>query len=126
MCLLRIFGRGLEASGLLAGLSSADLEASARTSGNQIVVSVSDRDWSDLDGQIADAEEFLARHGVRIRELSGAAEIEALVLDFPVEAAGESAARFLRFPAAFVTAAGALGVGLEISLYDVTKERGPE
>ena len=87
-------------------------------------VPVSDAPWSRLVSQIADAERFLSKHRCEIARLSRIRGLDNLVLDFPIylrigKKSGRSviAAQSDRFPASLVRAAGALRVGLELTIY---------
>ncbi|MDJ0865674.1 MAG: hypothetical protein QNK03_06175 [Myxococcota bacterium] len=89
-----------------------------QTSG--IHIDVSEAQWSDLPGQVADAERFLSANRDEVERLAGAPGVTDLVLDFPIELRidGEGvAAQFDRFPASLVRLAGALGLALELSTY---------
>lgn len=82
-------------------------------------VAVSDAAWSDFSQQARDACAFLDCHRGELQHLKSLGTIEDMRLDFPV---------YLRmgngvftqcefFPPELVERAGALGIGLEISLY---------
>lgn len=82
--------------------------------------SVSDRGWSDLPGQIEDAIDFLRRHRDALERLRAAPGIEDVRLDFPyhLRIDGETVwAQFDYLPPTLLALAGALGVGIELSLY---------
>ena len=58
---------------------------------------VSRAELTDIDGQVADAQDCLLRHRAALGELSGAAELESLLLDFGLDlemGVGRWAARF--------------------------------
>ncbi len=78
---------------------------------------VSDCDFDDVPGQLQDALAFLSDHAADIRWMMQTPE-SAATLDFAREAR-EEGFQYLAFPAVLVQRAGALGMGLEISLYPV-------
>nr|WP_312990374.1 hypothetical protein [Comamonas koreensis] len=78
---------------------------------------VSDCDFDDVSGQLRDALAFLSNHAADIRLMMQTPESTA-TLDFAREAR-EEGFQYLAFPAVLVQCAGALGMGLEISLYPV-------
>jgi hypothetical protein len=82
-------------------------------------VAVSEASWSDLKSQVRDACAFLDRHADEIRTLRASGVVQDMRLDFPVHLRiGERiVAQFEFFPAALVEKAGALGLGLELSIY---------
>jgi len=89
-----------------------------------LTVSVSRASWSNLKGQVADAERFLIEHNREIARLSRSKGLEHLVLDFPIylrigtKLRGSTvAAQSDRFPGSLVRVAGRLGVGLELTVY---------
>ena len=89
-----------------------------QTSGMNITVS--DASWSELSAQIVDAERFFKTHNREIERLASSPGVSDLTLDFPVELriGGDNiVAQFESFPASLVRLAGALGVGLELSIY---------
>ncbi len=87
--------------------------------------SVSDRDWSDLPGQIEDAIDFLQRYRDDLERLRAAPGIEDVRLDFPyrLRIDGEAVwAQFDYLPPMLLELAGTLGVGIELSLYPPGKD----
>ena len=82
-------------------------------------VAVSDAPWSDLKTQVRDACAFLDHHAAEMRTLKAGGAVEDMRLDFPVHLRiGENVlAQFEFFPAELVEKAGALGLGLELSIY---------
>lgn len=76
---------------------------------------VSQCGFDDFPGQIQDALAFLSTHTGDIALLMQSSGSIA-TLDFAIEVRGEGF-QFLAFPAALVQPAGAMGIGLEISLY---------
>jgi hypothetical protein len=74
-------------------------------------IEVSGADFTNLKRQVRDAVSFLTRHRQALRRLGRIAGVEKLTLDFGV------AAQFDYFPPELITAAGSLGIGIEISRY---------
>jgi hypothetical protein len=87
-------------------------------------VAVSDAPWSELKGQLIDACAFLDQYSSEIRALRDSGTVEDMRLDFPVDLrVGDGvAAQFELFPPDLVAKAGALGLGIEISLYPADDE----
>lgn len=134
MCVLRAAGAEFEPDAFLEGSSLEPTKVyrkgeprlprskpggpSHDTSG--LIVAVSDAAWSDLPGQVADAERFLKAHKAEIQRLAHAPSVTDLVLDFPIELRIDGSsivAQFDRFPAPLVGLAGQLGLALELSFY---------
>ena len=78
---------------------------------------VSDCEFDDVPSQLQDALDFLNDHAAEISLLMLTPN-SAATLDFAREVRGEGF-QYLAFPAVLVQRAGALGMGLEISLYPV-------
>lgn len=75
---------------------------------------VSDREFEDLSGQVEDALEFLKQHSDDLLSLMASSAKGSL--DFAVSIPSQGfAAR--SFPAPLVVAAGALGLGLDLTEY---------
>jgi hypothetical protein len=85
-----------------------------KTSG--VVIDVSSADFESLKRQIKQAIRFLAAHRSALRGLRRVVGVETITLDFGV-ADRPVAAQFDYFPPELITAAGSLGIGLEISRY---------
>jgi hypothetical protein len=86
---------------------------------------VSEASWTDVKGQVEDAIGFLKNHQVSLADLRSRPELDDLRLDFPIElriGVNNVAAQFDYFPPELVSRAGALGIGLEISIYPRTRE----
>lgn len=79
-------------------------------------IEVSGAGFTNLKRQIRDAVSFLTRHRLALRRLGRIAGVEKLTLDFGV-ADRDVAAQFDYFPPELITAAGSLGIGIEISRY---------
>jgi hypothetical protein len=79
-------------------------------------ISVSTREFSDLDGQIADAIRFLSANGEELRRLRDFPGLERMDLDFPVE---DRDVVFQRdaFAYQLLLLLGGLHIGLEVSRY---------
>jgi ribosomal-protein-alanine N-acetyltransferase len=85
-----------------------------------VTIDVSERPWEALGPQIEDALAFLRAHGPEIAALRADPAVETLSLDFPLDsriASGDTLTQFEYLPAELVTAAGALGIGLALSIY---------
>jgi hypothetical protein len=75
---------------------------------------VSDREFEDLPGQVDDALAFLREHSHDIRSVMAAGAKGSM--DFAVQVPTQGFAT-RSFPATLVMAAGALGLGLDLSAY---------
>lgn len=132
MCLLRVSGPHIDPARVLIGTAllpdrvyhAGDPISPSRPKGRRHVSSgfsvvVADSTPTDLNSQVPSALAFLDRHATDIRALRASGMTPDIRLDFPVRlrAGREVAAQFELFPADLVQRAGALGVGLEISIY---------
>jgi len=133
MCVLRVSGKHFDVDGLLAssGLTpckvfrAGEPLASSRPDGGRheesgFTVEVSRGSWSSLAGQASDAVAFLQRHGDALTVLRAAPGVEDVRLDFPIDLRIDRdtvMAQFDYFPPELVSLAGALGLGLELSIY---------
>lgn len=79
-------------------------------------ISVSNREFSDLTGQIEDAMRFLTDHLEELTRLRDFPGLERLVLDFPV-ADRDVAVQRDGFPAALISLMGELRIDLHVSHY---------
>ena len=84
-------------------------------SGMNIVVS--EKEFSEFDGQLKDARKFLVRYGRAVRALRRRKGVEGAVLDFGVERRPDAVVQVQVFPETIVHLAGQLGLGLELSFY---------
>ena len=87
---------------------------------SSVCITASDADWSDLPAQIREVEAFLAANLAELREVAKLPQLEQFVLDFPIElraGRGEIGAQSDRFPASLVSAAGSIGLALELTIY---------
>jgi hypothetical protein len=82
-------------------------------------IGVSDAEWDELGGQIADATAFLTKHRAELEQLHALLGDGGLTLDFALDSEiGRSKwTQSGRFPAAFVRLAGEIGVEIELSFY---------
>jgi hypothetical protein len=88
-------------------------EHSRSTSGMTIVVSDAD---GELARQIPDAIRFLKENGGELLRLKDYAGVEDLRLDFGISRK-DMFAQYSYFPPELVRLAGALGIGMELSIY---------
>jgi hypothetical protein len=98
-----------------ASQSSGEIHA---VSGFKVHVSRQSRDA--LPGQVADAIAFLVKHERTLLELRELEEVEDIRLDFPVNLQIDRQNVFTQyeyFPPKLIALAGAVGCGLEISIY---------
>lgn len=84
---------------------------------------VSTASWRDLPAQVADAERYLSNNEPDLRRLIAFPGVTSVVLDFPVNRRDVPLVQSHVFPASLVRAAGALGIELELSLYEPPKPR---
>ena len=82
-------------------------------------VSVSEREFSDLSGQINDAIQFLAEHANELARLGNYPGVQRIDLDFPI-VDRDVAFQSDSFPAALLSQMGELQIGLVISRYPPT------
>jgi hypothetical protein len=83
-------------------------------------VDVSRDSMANLPGQVGDAITFLKEHEPALAMLRSAPGVDELRLDFPVDLRIDRQnvmVQFDYFPPELVSRAGALGLGLEISIY---------
>ncbi len=133
-CVLRVWGRDFDVDEFLnrsslepltiwhAGESQSPISVPAAHpqlhSGMHVSVSI--REFSDLSGQIKDAESFLRTHNeelLRLRDFSG---IESSALDFPVESR-DVAVQTDTFPPSLLGLMGQLKITLAISHYPTSE-----
>lgn len=142
MCVLRVTGKQFDADLHLArsGLTACNVfragepRSMAKPEGKR-------HDWSgftvdvssnhNLSDQVADAIAFLNEHEQAILKLRSSPGVDDIRLDFPVLLRIDREnvmAQYDYFPPEFVSRAGALGLGIEISIYppdlgDLAKRR---
>lgn len=84
-------------------------------------VSVSTREFSELENQIEDAILFLENHRQELRRLRAFSGVDRIALDFPIEERDVPVQRS-SFPAELLSLMGELGVGLLVSIYPRTTD----
>jgi len=84
---------------------------------------VSEKEWTDFEGQIEDAIRFLREHEDELRNLLGKYELDDIRLDFPFSSHldEDCIAQFDYLPPELLKLAGNIGIGIELSHY-VTEE----
>src|SRR5262245_47250825 len=133
MCVLRVTGRAFDAAGYLATseltaykvFRAGEPRSPSKPQGRRHAVSgfsvdVSDPSGKDLQGQVEDAVAFLARYEDELLKLRSAPGVEDLRLDFPVDLRIDRRsvmAQFEYLPPELLRRAGALGLGIELSIY---------
>jgi hypothetical protein len=138
MCVLRVWGKHFDVDGQLtsSGLvpckvfRAGEPRWSSRPDGERhdvsgFTVEVSRGSRSGLAGQASDAVAFLKAHSDELTVLRTAPGVEDMRLDFPVDLRIDREtvmAQFDYFPPELVSLAGALGLGLELSIYPVDLE----
>jgi hypothetical protein len=142
MCVLRVAGSKFDVEAFLRTsemhpakvFRAADPRSPSRSDGalystSGFSVAVSDADWSNLPEQVADACAFLERHAHELRALAGLETVENLRLDFPVElrmGRKDVVVQFNYLPPELIKLAGALGMGIEVSMYPGEEEKDGE
>lgn len=107
-CILRISAPDIERRSTVTRLRPYRLERGTAH------FRVSDREFEDLPGQVEDALEFLKQHSDDLLSLMASSAKGSL--DFAVSIPSQGfAAR--SFPAPLVAAAGAVGLGLDLTAY---------
>jgi hypothetical protein len=131
MCVLRVTGKQFDPESFLAVSSlTADrvFHPSGPTSGpagerfdvSGFSIHVSNASWASLSGQVSDAIRFLREHERVLTRLRFTPGIDDMWLDFPVDLRIDRKnvmAQFDYFSPELVTRAGALGFGIELSVY---------
>lgn len=89
---------------------------------------VSDREWTDLAGQIEDASQFLEKHRTSIFALRNTCEVDDLRLDFPYSLRLDEhvCVQCDYLPPDFLKLAGEMGIGIAMSLYPPMDEEDSE
>lgn len=85
---------------------------------------VSDRDWSDMEGQIVDMISFLEVYTPYLQELKATHQIDDWRFDLPYECLlnDEKFTQFDYLPPKLMHLAGALEIGIELSLYALSPD----
>jgi hypothetical protein len=80
---------------------------------------VSEREWTDLSGQVQDAATFLRHHEIELQKLIATHPVDDIRLDFPYSCRLDEQvfAQFDYLPPEFLKMAGGLGIGIELSHY---------
>ena len=133
MCVFRVTGKEFDADKYLtlSGLTAIRVfhageprfKSQPEGKRNQVSgfnVGVSDASWEGVQAQVEDAIAFLKEHEDAITMLRSAAGVESMSLDFPVDLRIDRVnimTQFDYFPPELVSCAGALGLGIEISVY---------
>ena len=110
-CMLQASGKGFIAADFIAKHPMTG----ARAKGSLLVVLVSEKDGADLPGQIADAIFFLSTNAEALRALIEDFGCTAS-LGFGVWRQG-ALSQSVSFPASLIATAGALRIGIDVSLY---------
>ena len=133
MCVLRVSGKKFDPARYLASsqlepysvFRAGEPRVASQPKGKThdksgFKVDVSRTPSDNLAGQIADAIAFLKKHERTLAKLRSMPEVEDIRLDFPLDLRIDRQkvfAQFDYFPPALVSLAGALGCGLEMSIY---------
>lgn len=139
MCVLRVVGRELDAAGYLATSKLTAYKVfrageprflsnpgRGRHAVSGFSVAVSDPSGKDLRGQVEDAVAFLAQHEDELLTLRSTPGVEDVRLDFPVDLRIDRRnvmAQFEYLPPELIRRAGALGMGIELSIYPEDLDR---
>lgn len=89
-------------------------------SSHRISVSVSDKDWDDFKGQVADAIAFLTNHEIELAHLIASHNATDAYLDFPLYSRlyGEIVNQNDQLPRDLIVLAGRLGLAIEMAIYE--------
>ena len=131
MCVLRVTGKQFDPDAFLAvsGFSADRVfhagERSSRPSGKVRDVSgftifVRSASWASLYGQVSDAIQFLRDNETALATLRPTPGVDDMLLDFPVDLRIDRKTVMAQcdyFPPELVSRAGALGLGIERSVY---------
>ena len=133
MCVLRVTGKQFDPDSFLAssGLTAykvfhaGEPRFSSRPEGERFDesgfrVDVSHASWAGLSGQVSDAIRYLTDHEEVLARLQSTPGIDDMRLDFPIDLRIDRKkvmAQFDYFPPELVSRAGALGFGIELSIY---------
>jgi hypothetical protein len=87
---------------------------------------VSEREWTDLSGQIEDAATFLRQYEIELQKLIATHPVDDIRLDFPYSCRLDERifAQFDYLPPEFLKMAGSLGIGIELSHYPASEADG--
>ena len=81
-------------------------------------VVVSDSNGDELGKQVEDAIDYLRANQVALARLHDYAGVEMVQLDFGCDFAAGGVGQFFRLPLALLTGCAALGIEIELSLYE--------
>ncbi|MDU9047270.1 MAG: hypothetical protein Q3M30_00355 [Candidatus Electrothrix sp. Rat3] len=87
-------------------------------------VDISDEDWNDISNQIVDAENFLNENFNELNRLSETPNVEDIRFDFPYSLRlNENIFTQSEYiPPSFLKIIGRLNIGIEMSLYPLSKD----
>ena len=91
----------------------------AQSAGLKVIVS--EADFTDLGRQLEDAMAFLEAHAEEVRRLVAFPGVDGVALDFGL-ARRDVPAQTDSFPARLVSLAGALGLGITLSQYEISSD----
>jgi hypothetical protein len=133
MCVLRVTGQHFDPNSFLASsglradkvFHAGEPRFSSRPAGERFDesgfrVDVSHASWASLSGQVSDAIRYLTDNEEVLARLRSTPGIDDMRLDFPVDLRIDRKkvmAQFDYFPPELVSRAGALGFGIELSIY---------
>lgn len=129
-CVLRIWGQDLDAASLARATSliayriNQKGEAKSRTrvfNVSAIHVDVSDAGFENLSAQVEDAIRFVTQNEAAIQQAVAFDHVQGACLDFGVDIA-DVAIDTKTLPPELLRRCGALGVGIDISLYPSGEE----
>ncbi len=86
---------------------------------NRISISISDKDWDDFKGQVADAIAFLTNHESELAHILASHEATDAYLDFPLYSRldGDIVNQNDQLPRDLIVVAGRLGLAIELAIY---------
>jgi hypothetical protein len=94
-------------------------ENKKRQTDYRISFDVSDKDWSDFEGQVQDCISFLAKHFEEIEQLFKTHKVTTAYLDFPIYSRlyGDIVNQNDNLPKELIVLAGKLSLGIEMAIY---------
>ncbi len=134
MCVLRVYGEHFDPQKFLEHSSLPAYESWCKGEPRRLgakfygrthdeggfKVNVSGKEWTDLQGQIADALEFLETFRRDLSALAASSDVEQVYLDFPFASPASAEPPIYQsvfLPPKLLALAGELGVGIEVSVY---------
>jgi hypothetical protein len=134
-CVLRVRGSSFAVDEFLAGSSLQPITVFHRgerqssksrpMTASGFHADISTADFSNLQGQIADAVRFVEQNQDELVRLVGFPGVENVSVDFGIEER-DIAAQSERFPPNLLRLLGSLGIWLEFRLYPHQQSAGPE